>query len=41
MVFKSWQNRDTWLAQSVEHETLGLEVVSSSFTLGVELTEKK
>ena len=30
-----------WLAQSVEHATLDLEVVSSSSTLGVEITFKK
>ena len=32
--------RGAWLAQSVEHGTLGLEVVSSSSTLGVEITFK-
>ena len=31
---------DAWLAQSVEHVTLALEVVSSSPTLGVEITLK-
>lgn len=27
-----------WLAQPAEHMTLGLQVVSSSITLGIELT---
>ena len=31
-------NRGTWLAQSVEHATLDLGVVTSSPTLGVEIT---
>ena len=30
-------HRGAWLAQSVEHETLDLEVVSSSPMLGVEI----
>ena len=32
------ENRGTWLAQSVEHETLDLGIVSLSPTLGVEIT---
>lgn len=32
------QARGAWLAQSVEHETLDLGVVSSSPTLGAEMT---
>ena len=35
---KSW---GVWLAQSVEHVTLDLGVVSSSPTLDVEITYKK
>lgn len=31
----------TWLAHSVECATLDLEVVSSSVTFGIEMTEKK
>ena len=31
-------NRGTWLAQSVEHATLDLGVVSSSPALGAEIT---
>ena len=33
--------RSIWLAQSIEQRTLDLRVVSSSFTLGLELTLKK
>jgi len=35
------EDRDAWLAQSVEHATLDLGVMSSSPTLGTELTLKK
>ena len=30
--------RDAWLARLIEHVTLDLEVVSSSPTLGIEIT---
>lgn len=33
--------RDTWLAQSVEHMTLDLEVMSSNPMLSIEITLKK
>ena len=33
--------RGTWLAQSVEPETLDLRVMSSSPALGIKITEKK
>ena len=33
--------RSAWLAQSVEHATLDLGIVSLSPTLGVEITLKK
>ena len=32
--------RDTWLAQSEEHVTLDLRLMSLSPTLGVEITKK-
>ena len=32
---------DAWLAQSVEHVTLDLRVLSSSLMLGIEMTFKK
>ena len=32
------KNKGTWLAQSVKHATLDLGVVSSSPTLGVQIT---
>lgn len=35
-VLKNW--RGTWLARSMEHVTLDLEVVDSRPTLGVEIT---
>lgn len=35
------QERGPWLAQSVEHATLGLRIVSSSPMLGMETTLKK
>ena len=38
---KSSKRSSSWLAQSVEHVTLDLEVVSSSPTLGIEITFKK
>lgn len=38
---KKQTSRRTWLAQSVEHMTLHLWVMSSSPTMGVELTFKK
>ena len=34
-------SRGTWLAQSIEHATRDLRVMSSSPMLGVELTEKE
>ena len=36
--FKKHSNMGAWLAQLVEHVTLDLRVVSSSPTLGLELT---
>ena len=36
--FKTLEARDTWLAQSIEHATLDLRVVSSSPALGAKLT---
>ena len=38
LFFKSNMVQGTWLAQSVEHATLDLGVVSASPTLGVEIT---
>ena len=38
-IFKTDEDRDTWLAQSEKHATLDLGVVSSSPTLGVEVTK--
>ena len=37
-VSKVWGSGDTWLAQSAEHVTLDLRVVSLSPTLGVKMT---
>ena len=37
-IFKNYKTKATWLAQSVEHATLDLEVVSLSPTLGIEIT---
>ena len=34
------QNKGGWLAQSVEHATVDLEVVNSSPMLGAEITYK-
>lgn len=34
------QFRGTWLTESVEHEILNLQVVSSGPTLGVEISQK-
>jgi len=36
--FKEIMCRSTWLAQLEEHATLDLKVVSSSLTMGVEIT---
>ena len=38
---KKIEKRGAWLAQSTEHMTLNLRVMSSSPTLGVEPTKKK
>ena len=38
MAAKKIQDWSTWLAQSVEHVTLDLKVVSSSHMLGIEIT---
>ena len=40
LLINNYNARGTWLAQSVERGTLGLGVVSSSPTLGVEITYK-
>lgn len=37
---KSQLNRDAWLAQSIERETLDLRVTSSNPTWGTEITLK-